>query len=156
MKTVGFWLSRSPYFRRGIAWLTIGMLLASVPLSAQISSVTRRTVQTPIPANYFFPSNASPGQTTIIVAPPVVVVTAATKEEQEAKLIAFQKKNAADGLPSAQFDLGMRFLAGNGLEKNQATARKWLEAAARQGHTQAIRKLEELGWSTEKKPAEKP
>ena len=150
-----FQLNRAALFRWAIAWMAGGMFFLHLPVFAQLSSVTRRTVQSPGPVNYFFPSNSAGAKSTVMVVPPVVVVTPATKEEQEAKIIAFQKKNAADGLPSAQFDLGMRFLTGNGVEKNPATARKWLEAAAKQGHTQAARKLEELAASTEKKTADK-
>ncbi len=131
-----------------------GYFFFNLPLFAQISSVTRRTTQAPGPVNYFFPSNTA-AKSVVMVAPPVVVVTSATKEEQEIKIIAFQKKNAADGLPSAQFDLGMRFLTGNGVEKNPATARKWLEAAAKQGHTQAARQIETLSASTEKSTTNK-
>ena len=149
MMAIVFQLNRAGLFRHGMLWMVSGLFFFNLPLFAQISSVTRRTTQAPGPVNYFFPSNTAP-KSVVMVAPPVVVVISATKEEQEVKIIAFQKKNAADGLPSAQFDLGMRFLTGNGVEKNPATARKWLAAAAKQGHSEAARKLETLAASIEK------
>ena len=88
-------------------------------------------------------------------APPVVRVVPApppgdpnkaqaAKEETLRKTIAFQKKRAEEGSTSAQYDLGLRYLTGDGLEKDSEAARRWLETAAKGGHTQAARKLQEL------------
>lgn len=71
-------------------------------------------------------------------------------EETVRKTVEFQKKRAEDGSTTAQYDLGMRYLTGDGVEKDPETARRWLEAAAKAGHSQAAKKLEELG---KKEPA---
>jgi TPR repeat protein len=56
----------------------------------------------------------------------------------------FQQKRAAEGSASAQFDLAMRYLSGDGVEMNEATARSWLRKAAAGGNGQAAKKLKEL------------
>lgn len=60
------------------------------------------------------------------------------------KVLEFQQKRAAEGSATAQFDLGMRYLAGDGVEKDEATARSWLQKAAANGNSQATKKLREL------------
>ena len=40
--------------------------------------------------------------------------------------------------------LGIRYLNGDGVEKNTDTAKKWLEKAAKNGHSGARKKLQEL------------
>lgn len=83
--------------------------------------------------------------------PPQRVITPVVPEktpEQKAKLlqktIEFQKKRAEAGSPTSQYDLGMRYLNGDGLEKNPELAKKWLKAAATNGNSQAVKQLEEL------------
>jgi len=69
------------------------------------------------------------------------------KTEQDAvvkRTIEFQTKRAEQGSATAQFDLGKRYLTGDGLEQNLPAARKWFEAAAKQGHAGAATKLEEV------------
>ena len=61
------------------------------------------------------------------------------------RTIEFQKKRAAEGSPSAQYELGMRYLKGDGVEKDEAAGMKLLEESARQDYTLAKKKLEELG-----------
>lgn len=68
----------------------------------------------------------------------------AGKDEVEQKRIDYQKKRAEEGSDSAQFDLALRYLTGNGVEKNDATGMKWLEASAKGGNSQATKKLAEL------------
>ena len=70
--------------------------------------------------------------------------TKAEKDEALKKTIEFQKTQAEGGSASAQYDLGMRFLNGDGVERNEATAKKWFELAAKQDHTQARKQLELL------------
>lgn len=69
---------------------------------------------------------------------------AGLSDSTKKKVFEFQKKRAADGSPSAQFDLGMRFLTGDGVEKDEATARSWLKKASAGGNSQAARKLREI------------
>ena len=75
------------------------------------------------------------------------VVPEKTKEQKDEmlrKTIEFQKKRAEAGAPSAQYDLGMRYLTGDGLEKDPKLARKWLYSSATNGNSQAVKKLKEL------------
>ena len=60
------------------------------------------------------------------------------------KTIEFQKKRAAEGSPSAQYELGLRYLNGDGVEKDEAVGLKFLEDSAKQDYTLAKKKLEEL------------
>lgn len=62
----------------------------------------------------------------------------------DVKLLAFQRKRATDGEASAQFDLGLRYLTGKGVEKSDSEARVWLQKAAAQGHAKAKAKLAEI------------
>ena len=55
-----------------------------------------------------------------------------------------EDERAAEGSPSAQYELGLRYLQGDGLEKNEAEGRKWIEQSAKNDYTQAKKKLEEL------------
>lgn len=70
---------------------------------------------------------------------------AAQRAEALKRTIEFQKKRAEQGSAVAQFDLGKRYLAGDGLEQNLREARKWFEAAAKQGHAGAPARLDEVG-----------
>jgi TPR repeat protein len=92
---------------------------------------------------------ATPPRAPAAVPAPVLTNTVPEKTpEQKAQLlqktIEFQKKRAAAGAPTAQYDLGMRYLNGDGLEKNPELAQKWLKAAAANGNSQAAKKLQEL------------
>jgi TPR repeat protein len=88
-------------------------------------------------------------------APPTTQVITSTNQvtpqktdEEKAELlkktIEFQKRRAAEGSATSQYDLGLRYLNGDGLEKNPEEARKWLELSAKGGNNQAKAKLEEL------------
>ena len=90
----------------------------------------------PLPTSPVAPQPLPPG-------PPI-----ASKEEVARNTLEFQKKRAAAGAAHAQYDLGVRYLNGDGVDKDLNAAQKWLQAAATQGHTQALRKLEELNKET--------
>jgi len=82
-------------------------------------------------------------------AAPAAPTAAADKKKAEAaavlkRTIEFQTKRAEQGSVTAQYDLGKRYLTGDGLEKSLPQARKWFEAAAKQGHVGAAAKLEEV------------
>jgi len=68
----------------------------------------------------------------------------AKQQETLRKTIEFQKKRAADGSPSAQYDLGLRYLNGDGLVQDNALGRKWLAESAKNGNSLATAKLKEL------------
>lgn len=72
--------------------------------------------------------------------------TRARAEQLEAQKRAVEalRKRAEAGSASAQYELGMRYLTGKGVATNLVEARKWFEAAARQGDYWAKKKLAEL------------
>lgn len=76
---------------------------------------------------------------------PIPEKTAAEKAAIVHKTVDSQRVRAEAGSAIAQYDYGMRFLNGNGVDKNEETARKWLELSAKQGNSQAEKKLAELG-----------
>jgi len=60
-------------------------------------------------------------------------LTPEQQAEQERQLRAWADRGDAD----AQFELGLRFLTGEGLNKNEAQGVDWLKKAAEQGHLRA-------------------
>ncbi|MFO1500970.1 MAG: hypothetical protein U1G07_21705 [Verrucomicrobiota bacterium] len=80
----------------------------------------------------------------------------AAKEDALRRTIEFQKKRAEEGSESAQYELGLRYLKGDGLEKDEATARKWLTQSAKNGYGPATRKLEELDHPAPPPATDKP
>ncbi len=57
-------------------------------------------------------------------------------------------KAALLGYAEAQYNLGLCYGNGDGVEKSYEEAVKWLRKAATQGHTEAKQTLEELGERT--------
>ena len=124
------------------AMISIGSLPGEAV--AQISSVTRPTIQGGgVSASYFGIITNRPAPATNLVWI-TREKTQAEKAETLRKTIDFQKKRADEGSATAQFDLGNRFLTGDGVTKNRDVALQWLRKSADQGHTQAIKKVEEL------------
>lgn len=89
----------------------------------------------------------------VITTPPTPAPTASAAEAAKAasqkdattkRVIEFQKKRAQAGSAAAQYSLAVRYLEGDGVEKDLAEACKWLRAAAKQDYTWAKRKLVEL------------
>jgi len=73
--------------------------------------------------------------------------TEKAREEKEAvarKTAEFVRQRAEGGSASAQYDLGKRYMIGDGVEKNFTKARQWLQASAKQGNEMAVAKLAEL------------
>jgi hypothetical protein len=67
-----------------------------------------------------------------------------TDEETERKVLEFQMRQAERGSGYAQYELGSRYLEGRGVEKDPVKGREWLEKAAKNGNSDASRKLEDL------------
>lgn len=149
-------------------------LLASVCLSlaspafGQYSArtLTRRIVPPPAaqgtqpapqqPEQPAVPQAPVPQQPLVRVPPPIVpAATPEQKDAAEKKLIEWQKQRAQSGSDNAQYELGVRYLTGKGVEQNDAEAKKWLQKAAAQGHSQAKRKLEELNKKAAESTAQK-
>jgi TPR repeat protein len=99
------------------------------------------------------PKAVSPasGTTNAVPAPPPPADLEKAKQETLKKTIEFEKKNADKGSAWAQYSLGLRYLTGDGVEKDEDVARKWLEAAAKNDDTRAKKKLEELNEKKKKK-----
>ncbi len=91
------------------------------------------------------PAPGAPHPQTNTVDAEVLKKQAAQRAEALKRTIELQKKRAEQGSAVAQFDLGKRYLAGDGLEQNLREARKWFEAAAKQGHAGAPARLDEVG-----------
>ncbi len=75
---------------------------------------------------------------------PDPVKVAAEKEAVLKNTIAYEKARANEGSSWAQYKLGVRYLNGDGVEKNETTARKWQQVAADNGESQAQNKLKTL------------
>lgn len=141
-------------------------LLTSTVLQAQVYSpraITKRVVpppdtnappRQPTPPVPGRPTPGTPGAPAVarpLPAPVRIVQPAvnpekarAAREEAIRKTIEFQKKRAAEGSESAQYELGMRYLKGDGVEKDEATGRKWITLSATKGYGPAKRKVEEF------------
>lgn len=127
--------------------------LVSASATAQVTArrLTKKITDANAAANQVnqpAPTAVAPPQ---VIAPPARIVTNGvpekTTEEKAAILqrtIEFQKKRAEAGAPSAQYDLGLRYLNGDGVERNPELAQKWLHSAATNGNMQAVKKLKEL------------
>ena len=142
---------------RTICWSAWILFLAVTNLSAQTArQLTRRIVPPPnnaspttgTPASRPAPTPAavpSPSPNNAAVpAPPPPADAEKAKQETLRKTIEFQKKRAAEGSPSAQYELGLRYLKGDGVDKDEAAGMKLLEESAKQDYTLAKKKIEEL------------
>ncbi len=67
-----------------------------------------------------------------------------TAEETERKVLEFQKQQAEKGSGYAQYEMGLRYLEGRGVEQDAIKGREWLEKAAQNGSSEAKRKLQAL------------
>jgi len=70
--------------------------------------------------------------------------TARSKAATEVRVINYQLEQAEKGLPSFQYEVGKRYLRGDGVEKDEAKARAWFEKSAAQGESLAVKALAEL------------
>jgi TPR repeat protein len=75
---------------------------------------------------------------------------AAEKAKNEEKQFEYFKKRAEEGSDHAQYELGMRYIAGKGVAPDEKLGREWLAKAAKNGNSQAGKKLTELGGEPEK------
>jgi hypothetical protein len=64
--------------------------------------------------------------------------------EADVAAVQWQIKRAAEGSTSALFDLGVRHLVGNGVEKDEVLGKQMIKNAAEQGYAYAIKKLKTL------------
>jgi TPR repeat protein len=97
------------------------------------------------------PAQPQPSGTVAPVPPPVPgsapadpAKAQADKQEAAKRTVEILKKGAQAGSASAQYELGKRCLAGDGVETNRVEARKWFEAAAKQEHEGAVTRLKQM------------
>lgn len=101
------------------------------------------------------PVNPTPIRTPQTVAPktnsPALPVTRSTEKsalemhyDRSDPVLESQKQNAAKGMPESQYVLGMRYLDGIGVEKDEAKGKELLKKAADQGHAKSRLKLKEI------------
>lgn len=142
---------------RGCRILLALILLAVAPvlLLAQVSSVSRRTIQLPgPPPGFFFQTNVAPSAipqyrpAPVAPAPVDPEKARQAREELTRKTVEFQTQRAENGSATAQYDLGVRYLTGDGVQTNLDLARKWLTLSAAQTNHQAMQKLVELDRKT--------
>jgi hypothetical protein len=67
------------------------------------------------------------------------------KQKADATALAYQLKQASNGVRTAQYDIGMRYLRGNGVPKDTNAAVVWLQKAAAQDSIEAKVVLNNLG-----------
>jgi len=103
-----------------------------------------RPAPAPAPAAPARPALAIPFAPAALAAPVETEKQRADREAMVKRTVEFQKARAEAGSETAQYDLGVRYLKGDGVTKDFVLARKWLEASAKQGNTAAAKKLEEL------------
>jgi len=76
----------------------------------------------------------------------------AERERLTRNTIIWEQDRAAHGSPIAMRSIGFRYLKGNGLPKDEAKAREWLEKAAELGESAAKKELEKLDASKQAAP----
>ncbi|GHV95058.1 hypothetical protein AGMMS50293_13780 [Spirochaetia bacterium] len=64
--------------------------------------------------------------------------------QYEAKAAELFRKSAEQGNPDAQFEFGICYDFGRGLEKDKSKAAQWYRKAAEQGNEAAQQRLDEL------------
>lgn len=95
------------------------------------------------------PTPAAPAGVATAAAPAAVKPVdlekqAADKKAAVDRVVALTKERAEKGRSAAQFALGMRYLSGDGVPANPKLGREWIEKSAKQGETDAVKKLKEL------------
>jgi len=75
---------------------------------------------------------------------PDPVKIASEKEAVLKNTLEYEKSRANEGSGWAQYKMGLRYLNGDGVEKNEVAGRKWLQVAADNGESQAQSKLKAL------------
>jgi hypothetical protein len=71
----------------------------------------------------------------------ILAAEKAKKDEMDRKVLVYQIAQAQKGVGYAQFELGVRYIKGNGVETNVMTGRDWISKAAAQGESQAVQWL---------------
>jgi TPR repeat protein len=128
--------------------------LSGACAQAQIRYLTVPTPRNPVPPMRLLlpsvaPAASPPAAQKVKVRPPALQGPAFDKSEVDKRVLAFQRKQAREGSASAEYELGIRYLKGNGVGKDAHQARYWLSLAAKGGSLQAHKKLQELDASSQ-------
>ena len=105
----------------------------AIDANASENRALKKSLNEPTPAAPSAPATVAPvapSTPTRVATNSVPEKTAAQKAQMLQKTIEFQKKRAEGGAPTAQYDLGIRYLNGDGVEQNAELAQKWLQALA--------------------------
>ncbi len=128
--------------------ICLGLLALLCLASAHAQSarqLTRRIAPlTTPPAPRAVPGSGGAPAPGVAAAPVNPAAVAAQKSQTDKNLIEFQKKRAEAGSDNAQYELGLRYLNGNGVPQDDKLAREWLGKSAKSGHQLAAKKLKEL------------
>jgi hypothetical protein len=121
--------------------------LLCLPVYGQtVNQATRRIAPLlPPPPPRAQPGSAGAQGAAGAVAQPVdPAKVAAQKQKTESDLIKYHRQRAEAGSDNAQYELGIRYLSGNGVERDEKLGREWLSKSAKAGNPKAAKKLEEL------------
>jgi TPR repeat protein len=124
--------------------------LSSALAHAQIRYLTVRAPHNPVPPMALLPATDTPVAVNssvsvkVVARPRVSQDLSFDKAGIEKRVLAFQQQRAREGSASAQYDLAMRYLKGDGVEKDVQRARQWLTTAAKGSSPEARRQLEQL------------
>jgi TPR repeat protein len=143
----------------GLAFLTVLPTFGQYSarrLTRRIAPQTQPAARPAAPAKQA-PAQAAPAPTptpqSVYHAPAVAAVpatpadpqkVAAQKSKSERDLLEWQKKRAEGGSDNAQYELGMRYLTGNGVDQDEKVGKEWIEKAAKNGNAKAAKKLEDM------------
>lgn len=88
-------------------------------------------------------SHTPPGTPSPSLQPrrPLAPLPRQSDDETRRKVLEFQQRRAAEGSAQAQFDMAIRYLEGDGVERNPARGRELLEQSAKGGFEPAAKKL---------------
>ena len=143
-----------PRGRYGTARLPAQPQSRGYPATHAQTNGPSHSVATNPPAQLTAPAQQRTVVTQYVVRVPPPPVDPEKAKAQKADLlrrtIEFQRQRADEGSESAQFELGLRYLKGDGVEKDEETGRKWLQLSAKNGYGPATLKLEELQRQKEK------
>jgi TPR repeat protein len=130
--------------------LALASLIVSLMASAGHAQTARQLTRKIVPPPANQPAPPPPARPGAAPAQPVAPAPIDPEKERAKqadalkKTIEFQKKRAEDGSASAQYELANRYFFGEGVERDAATGRKWLEKSAAQDYAPAKKKLAEL------------
>ena len=144
-----------------LAFLFVAAFSAQAQVGTSPRTLTRRIepLTRPQPPRAVLPS-AQGGTAASASAAPLTAKEIEQKQLEESaeakKKLKWQMERAEKGSDPAQYALGMRYLNGDGVEKDLDKAKKWLKEAAKNGNAEAKKKLPEVEAMKPQPAAAKP